>query len=246
MSCIYNSVKCFPFLFSGLNGIAIIVDNISAVTDESSSPLREDCEQNDTESITSESSSLLRESCKEVQDLESLFKDTLDFLVLCFNNLTSEALHALLTELVETCHVFNVHAFALVILSKGKQQNLYDANNEIIPTQDVLGHFSSPQLADKPKIFIFETILDLTNNIDIKELDLTLPDNSIVLTTYPQSESQLPVLTDRIQAQYRNTPISDIFHDIVQQITANDHHAECQSNLDTQFILPTYQNDSTK
>ena len=265
MSCLYTSAKCLPFLFSGLNGIAIIVDNISAVTDKSSSPLREDCEQDNTESITSESSSLLsedheqkdtdssnesssllRESCKEVQDLESLFKDTLDFLVLRFKNLTSEALHVLLTEVAETCHFFDIRAFALVILSKGKQQNLYDANNDITPIQDVLDHFSSPQLADKPKIFIFETILDQTNTIDIKELDLILPHNSIVHTTYPQTMSQLPVLTNHIQIHYHNTPIFDTFNDIVQEIRANGHHAEYQSNIDTQFILTTYQNDSTK
>ena len=161
-----------------------------------------------------------------------------------FNNLTSEALHVLLTEVAETCHVFDICAFALVILSKGKQQSLYDANNDIIPTQDVLDHFSSPQLADKLKIFIFETIL--TKTINIKELDLTLPRNSIVLTTCPHTTSQLPVLTDHIQIQYHITPISNIFHDIVQQITANGHHAEYQSSIDTQFILTTYQNDSTK
>ena len=152
-------LNAFLFLFSGLNGIAIIVDNISVVTNESSSPLREDSEQNDPESNVTESSSLLRESCKEVQDLESLFKDKLDFLVLCFNNLTSEPLNVLLKVVAETCHFFDICAFALVILSKGKQQSLYDNNNDIIPTQDVLDRFSSPQLADKSKIFIFETIL---------------------------------------------------------------------------------------
>ena len=264
MSCLYTSTKCFPFLFSGLNGIAIIVDNISVVTNESSSPLREDSEQNDPETNVSESSSLLsedrnqndpetnatesssllRECCKEVQDLESLFKDKLDFHVLRFNNLTSEPLNVLLKVVAETCHFFDIRAFALVILSKGKQRNLYDTNNNIILTQDVLDRFSSPQLADKPKIFIFETIL--TKTINTKELELTLPHNSIVLTTCPQTTSQLPVLTDRIQIQYHNTPISNIFHDIVQQITANGHHAEYQSSIDTQFILTTYQNDSTK
>ena len=265
MPCVCTCAKiyCFLFIFSGVNGLAIIVDNVSAVTDTSNNPLKENHEKNNAESTSIElpiplledyeqddtkssnkSNSLLSENCKEVQDLEILFTNTFNFLVLNFNNLTSEALHVLLDKVVKTCHVFSVCTFALVILSKGKQQNLYDANNEIIPTQDVLDHFSSPQLADKPKIFIFETVV--TNTTNVKELGLNLPQNSIAFTTCPQNMSQLTVLKDRIQIQYHNTPISDIFQDIEEQITANGHHAEYQSNLDPKFILTTCQNDLTK
>ena len=101
-------------------------------------------------------------------------------------------------------------------------------------------------LTSQKYLFLKLYILDLTNTIDIKELDLTLPHNSIVHTTYPQTMSQLPVLTNHIQIHYHNTPIFDTFNDIVQEIRANGHHAEYQSNIDTQFILTIYQNDSTK
>ena len=207
-------------------------------TDDSVSLLSERCkssEQNDTD----EPNNLLGESRQEVQDLEKLFTNAYGFLVLRFNNLSSEALHILLTEVVKVTELYEMCAFALVILNKGKN---IDINNDmIVPSQNTLNHFFVSHLVNiKPKIFIFQTIVE---NIHFQQHHLNIPPNSIVLTINPQNISQVSVLTEYVQAQCRDKSLVNMFDDIRQQITDGGHHIECTSNLDSQFVLVTPQNE---
>ena len=212
-------------------------NGIEDVTDDSVSLLSECCkssEQNDTD----EPNSLLVEGRQEVQDLEKLFTNAYGFLVLRFNNLSSEALHVLLTEVVKVTELYEMCAFALVILNKGRN---IDVNNDIIvPAQNTLNHFLVSHLDNKPKIFIFQTIV---KNIDFQQHHLDIPPNSIVLTINPQNISQVSVLTEYMQAHCRDKSLVNMFDDIKQQITDGGHHIEFTSNLDSQFVLVTPQNE---
>ena len=255
---------CF---FLGLNGLAIIVDNhesqhgeendtsvtehgdtdgatkhdeqngIETVTDDSVSLVSERCkssEQNDTD----EPNSLLGEGRQEVQDLEKLFTNAYGFLVLRFNNLSSEALHVLLAEVVKVTELYEMCAFALVILNKGKN---IDVNNDIIvPAQNTLNDFLVSPLDKKPKIFIFQTIVE---NINSQQHNLNIPPNSIVLTVNPRNISQVSTLTKYMEDNYQDKSLVNMFDDIKQQIRDGGHDIECTSNLDSQFVLVTPQNE---
>ena len=256
---------CF---FLGLNGLAIIVDNhesqhgeendtesatehgdtdgatkhdeqngIETVTDDSAilvSKSYNSSEQNDTD----EPNSLLGEGHQEVQDLEKLFTNAYGFLVLRFNNLSSEAIHVLLAEVVKVTELYEMCAFALVILNKGRN---IDVNNDIIiPAQNTLNNFFVSHLDKKPKIFIFQTIVE---NINFQQHNLDIPPNSVVLTVNPRNISQVSTLTEYIQAHYQDKSLVNMFDDIKQQITDGGHYIEYTSNLDSQFVLVTPQNE---
>ena len=198
------------YSISGLNGIVIIVDNL--VKDEPN---------------------IQQEECHQ-EVFESLFKTKLAFLVLCFSNLSYEALHILLTAISRASECFNINIFSLII-----------RNNEIMPTQDILNYFFNCQLTDKPKMFIFFTKKkQRTGNIDVQDHQLFLPPNSIVLTANSQNILEVSLY---MHTHCHNTPLKDVFHAITIQIKDNGYqsYAEYQSNIDPQFILNS-PNDSNK
>lgn len=209
-----------------INGLAIIVDNVVAATDdEFGGPI---------------------ERSEEVQDLTRVLRNVFGFFVMSFNNLSSKAFVRLLIEVIGATAngQFDMKAFILIVLSKGDKPNICDTNQEAIPTKDILSYFSNdncPQLTNKPKIFFFQTIL--TKNVAVPEHRSAIPFNSCVLLTYPQKESQTPLLTQYVQ-DHCHDKICDIFDQIKEQIRKKDHYVEWQSNLNRHcnIILPTLQN----
>ena len=189
----------------------------------------------------------LVERSEEVQDLTRVLRNVFGFFVMCFNDLSSKAFIRLLIEVLGAIanHQFDMNAFILIILGKGDKPNIYDTNQETIPTKDILSYFSDencPQLINKPKLFFFQTIL--TKNVVVPEHRLAIPFNSCVLLTYPQKESQTPMLTQCMQAHCHDKRICDIFDQIKEQIKKKGHYAKCQSNLNRRcnVILPTLEN----
>ena len=172
---------------------------------------------------------------EEVHDLNYYFKNTLGFLVLCFNCLSSKALNDLLTIVQDIATEFRAkfNAFVLIILSEGKAPGIYGSNNEAIPIGDILGYFSDencPQLKYKPKLFIFQTIR--TKNRAVIDHRISSPSNSVVLSVYPTNESQVPVFVDRMKALCFTTPIDEIVDKIKQELRDQNCRVESRTNFD--------------
>ena len=200
----------------GIKGLAIIIDNVG-------------------ETNADESNGLQVERREEVQDINYIFKNTLGFLVLCFNCLSSKALLKLLTTIVQeiaTEFHANLNAFVLIVLGKGEAPEIYGSNNETIPIGNILGCFSDekcPQLKYKPKLFIFQTIL--TRNRNVPQHRISSPSNSVVLSVYPTNESQVPVFVDRMKALCSTTPIEEMVDKIKRELKQNCR-VECRTNFD--------------
>ena len=181
---------------------------------------------------------------EEVYDLNFFLKDTLGFLVLCFNCLSSKNLRDLLTIVQQIAIEFHAkfNAFALIILSKGGAQEIHGSNNETIPIGDILSYFSDencPQFMNTLKLFIFQTIQ--TENRAVIDRRISSPSNSVVFSVYPTNESQVPVFIDRMKALCSTTPIDEIVDKIKEQLRDHNCRVECIKNFDRHCnrILPT-------
>ena len=104
----------------------------------------------------------------EAAALKKAFED-LEFAVLYFNSLSSESIATLLEALSKADHS-QLLMIALVFLSKGKTNELYDADAVTVPYEDVFYHFLSCKI---PVIFFF----DLANG-DIKKKKNPAVDNT--------------------------------------------------------------------
>ena len=214
--------------FPGKNGIAIIVDNTQP---ESCGLQMEHHGSLQSLECADEPSCLLGSRTEESSGNEilgSFFKTTFGFLVMSFNNLTPEVIHALLSGVMEAANYFDIRAFALVILSKRKK----------LPIQKILDRFSGPDVTDKPKMFVFQT---MTGDTDVQ--DLSLPPNSLVLNSYLQNTDQIPESTTQIMQTLNE----------LSSGTLSSREGYCvklrkniQSNQDTFFVLPNLQSDQNK
>ena len=189
------------------------------------------------ETNADESNNLQTERREEVQDLIFFLKNTLGFLVLCFNCLSSKPLKNLLAIVQEIPNEFyaKFNAFVLIILGKGKAPEIYGSNNETIPTREILSFFSDEncsQLTYKPKLFIFQTILTSTKIPAFSDRRIPTPSNSVVLSVYPRNESQIPVFIDHIKDLYYNTPIDEVVEEFKEQFRDQNCHVECRKNFD--------------
>ena len=95
----------------------------------------------------------------EAAALKKAFED-LEFAVLYFSNLTSESIATLLDAISKADHS-QLSMIALVILSKGKTAELYDADGVAVPYKNVFHHF---QRCPIPVIYFFDSA-----NGDIKK-----------------------------------------------------------------------------
>ena len=210
----------------GKNGIAIIIDNRKP----------ESCglqmEHHRSLEHVDESSCLLdlrTEESSDNENLKSFFNTTFGFLVMSFNNLTPEAIDGLLSGVMKAANCFDIRAFALVVLSNRKQK---------IPTQKILDRFSGPDVTDKPKMFVFQTILARDRIVQ----NLSLPPNSVVLTAYSQNTDQIRELSTLImQSRCCNEQLK---RDILCRFRGD--RFELQRNLDTFFVLPNLQSDQNE
>ena len=121
----------------------------------------------------------------EAVALKKAFED-LEFAVLYFNSLSSESIATLLEAISKADHS-QLLMIALVFLSKGKTNKLYDADGVPVPYEDVFRHFQSCPI---PVIYFFDsakgdtkkekksTIDDTPNEKDDDENGSTVDDDS--------------------------------------------------------------------
>ena len=128
----------------------------------------------------------------------------------------------------------------------------HDEQNEIVTVTDDSVSLVSERCksseqnnTDEPKSLLGEGSQEVQDleNINFQTHYLDIPPNSVVLTVNPQNISQVSTLTEYMQAHYQDKSLVNMFDDIKQQITDGGHYIEYTSNLDSQFVLVTPQNE---
>ena len=99
---------------------------------------------------------------EEVSSLKKAL-EALECHVLYFNSLYSESIATLLEALSKADHSL-LSMIGLIFLSKGKTPEPYDANNVVIPFEEVFAHFQS---FPKPKVFFFDSACENVNDFSI-------------------------------------------------------------------------------
>ena len=137
----------------------------------------------------------------EAAALKIAFED-LEFAVLYFNSLTSEAIATLLEAISKADHS-QLLMIALVFLSKGKTTELYDADGVAVPYSDVFRHF---QRCSIPVIFLFDSASD-----DMKKnstIDDTPIENGDVLNENDSAIDDVnSTVADAQNEKYFNLPL---------------------------------------
>ena len=120
-------------------GYLIAIDNIAS---------------DDTRPIIEKVTNILRRSCQ--LHLQTYF------------NLSCKAMKHLFVSLSRSDHS-KLHCLFVVVLSRGKKvRGVYDTNKKLLPLEHVCSYFSNancPSLKGKPKLFLFETVVDSSETI---------------------------------------------------------------------------------
>ena len=104
----------------------------------------------------------------------------LGFSVLYFSNLTAKGITQLLRAFSKAGHHTDISAFTLVVLSKGKEPLIYDADGEVVPFEEILQHFPKEgPIADMPKSFFFHLTSDTEPPDQLAHF--SAPKNSVAL-----------------------------------------------------------------
>ena len=86
--------------------------------------------------------------------------EELGFAVLYFSNLTAKGITRLFQAFSKASHT-DISAFTLVVLSKGKEAHIYDAEGKVVSFEEILQHFPKKgPIADMPKSFFFHLTSD--------------------------------------------------------------------------------------
>ena len=174
----------------------------------------------------------------EATALKKSFED-LEFGVLYFNSLSSESIATLLEAISKADHS-QLLMIALVFLSKGKTNELYDADGVAVPYEDVFDHFQGFSI---PVIFFFDSAsddikknstIDDTQNEKFNLPKKICPKNSLVLAASHNSASS-PVVKE-FTKKLSHTSVQECF----EKICANNNnsttvksiwHDEAENNI---------------
>ena len=131
--------------------------------------------------------------------------EALECRVLYFNSLYSESIATLLEALNKTDHSL-LSMIALIFLSKGKTPEPYDANNVVIPFEEVFAHFQSFPI---PKVFFFDSACGNVNDFSIP----ICPNNSLILAAIHTSLESSPVVKEFTE-KLSHTNVQKCFEEI--------------------------------
>lgn len=114
----------------------------------------------------------------------------LGFSVLYFSNLTAKGITQLLRAFSKAGHHTDISAFTLVVLSKGKEPLIYDADGEVVPFEEILQHFPKEgPIADMPKSFFFHLTSDTEPPDQLAHFNT--PKNSVLLVARQKMEDKI-------------------------------------------------------
>ena len=152
-------------------------------------------------------------------DLVNLFKEKLGFHVETFVNLSVYAIRQLLEAIRSVDHL---SCFALVILSRGKTNDIYGADTGVLSINEVIDNFSDTKcgsLVRKPKLFFFQTIIENDHITRVPLESIHPPSDSFLVFINPNHRSRLDVsgiskIVQALEAGHRTDTISTIFESI--------------------------------
>ena len=193
----------------------------------------------------------VREGTQE-NDQVNILKDAMEglgFCTLCFNNLNLESI-LFLFEAFQCVDRSQLASFALLFLSKGNTNHLYDANNTVITYDQIFAFFKDVGASQIPKLFLFHLAYDGSPPSD----RLVFPDppnNSIALVVSIKqctkvSPAIFSVATNLLPEECHIKPLKQCFEEMMGQIEQLDT-ATCiyRNCLQDSFVMPTSSQDST-
>ena len=173
----------------------------------------------------------------------------LGFCTLCFNNLNLESILFLL-EVFQRVDRSQLASFALLFLSKGNTNHLYDANGTVVTFEQIFAFFKDVGASQIPKLFIFHSAYDGAPPSD----QLAFPDppnNSIALVvSIKQCTKVSPaihsVANNLLPEECHIKPMKQCFEEMKHQIVLLDT-ATCisKNSLQDSYVMPTSYQDST-
>ena len=171
----------------------------------------------------------------------------LGFCTLCFNNLNLESVRFLL-KAFQRVDCSQLASFALLFLSKGNTNHLYDANNTIVTFEQIFAFFTD---VDAPKLFLFHLAYDGEPPSD----RLVFPDppnNSIALVvSIKQCTKVSPALSsianNLLPEECHIKPLKQCFEEMKRQIKQLDPATCIYRNclLQDGLVMPTSCQNST-
>ncbi|XP_019856616.1 PREDICTED: uncharacterized protein LOC109585108 isoform X2 [Amphimedon queenslandica] len=203
---------------------AIIINNCGKA--------REDTEEND-----------------QVNILKKAFEG-LGFCTLCFNNLNLKSILFLFEAFQRVDHS-QLASYALLFLSKGNTNHVYDTSNTVITFEQIFAFFNDAGAFHIPKLFLFHLAYDNEPPSDL----LVLPDppnNSIALVvSIKQLKSTIvsrairSVAKNLLPEECHIKPLKQCFEEMKHQIEQLDT-ATCvhKNSLQDSFVIPTFCQDS--
>ena len=120
--------------------------------------------------------------------------------------------------------------FALVFLSKGKNPQLYDWNNEVVPFQDVFHFFavaptsSGSSLVNVPKLFFFNLAAVKDKALESFALP-QCPDNTVLLAVAHKNVSALAI--EKFADKLNIASVRKCIRGTFDELMANDNEVKC-------------------
>ena len=172
--------------------------------------------------------------------IQNLFKEKLGFHVETFVSLSIYAIRQLLEAIRNVDHT-NLSCFALIIFSRGKTNDIYGANNSILSVNDIVDNFSDTKcesLVRKPKLFLFQTIIENDHIEKVPLESIHSPSDSFLILVTPAAGhadfSKISTIIQALEAGCRTDSISTIFESIEK---SNSDTCIIKDNLEYQFFF---------
>lgn len=128
-------------------------------------------------------------SHSDSEQFSNIFRACCKMQVFRFTSLASKAMKSLFSSLSKTNNL-ELSCLIVVILSHGgKVKGVYDKDRKLLPFENICSYFTnenSPTLEGKPKIFLFQTIVNSTR-------DIVLNSNQVI--RYPNVQDSFIVLS---------------------------------------------------
>lgn len=154
--------------------------------------------------------------------VSSFFRTSCGMLVFKFTSLSRKAMSCLFRSLSMVDHSALSCLIVVVLSHGGNIKGVYSKNRKLLPLENICSHFNdenSPTLQGKPKIFLFETIVDSSRVILSHERLIHYPnveDSFIVLCTIMETAGISYVSRIADQALCHGTQIN--FIDVVKEV----------------------------
>lgn len=179
----------------------------------------------------------------QVNDLRKTL-ECIGFCVLSFNYLSSQSISCLLEAFCQVDHL-QLASFALVFLSKGDTNHLYDASNGVVTFEKVFKFFN--HLPEVPKLFLFhlaysgEPLSDQLTFPNPPKKSIALVVSLKLTANRKVSPAISSIIVNLKPEECCFKPIKQCFEQMKSLIDRLDSvSCDYECNLENNFVLPTF------